>query len=201
MSLKQSVSLKLGQSLTMTPALQQAIRMLQLSTLDLSMEIQQALDSNVMLETEEPEETPAEPADQAEENRPAAEDIPENLPVDADWDDIYQSAPARQASAEDEALWEYRQANLHTPPDLHEHLTWQAELAGFGDSDALAAAYIIDAVDNHGYLQDWPELAERLIADTGADETRLTAVLTTIQAFDPPGVAARSLQECLLIQL
>ncbi|MDT0633843.1 RNA polymerase factor sigma-54 [Spectribacter hydrogenoxidans] len=202
MSLKQSVSLKLGQSLTMTPALQQAIRMLQLSTLDLSMEIQQALDSNVMLETEEPEEQgPDDAANQAEETRPAGEDIPENLPVDADWDDIYQSAPARQASAEDEALWEYRQANLHTPPDLHEHLTWQAELAGFGDTQALVAAYLIDAVDNHGYLQGWPELAERLTVDIGADEAQLTAVLTTIQAFDPPGVAARSLQECLLIQL
>ncbi|MES1942840.1 RNA polymerase factor sigma-54 [Salinisphaera sp. PC39] len=200
--MKQSVSLKLGQSLTMTPALQQAIRMLQLSTLDLRTEIQEALESNLMLEAEEREEVPEEAPDRAEENRPAGDDIPENLPVDADWDDIYQSGPAPSApSADEEALWDYRQANMHTPPGLHEHLTWQAELHSFTERDAEIAAHLIDAVDDYGYLRNWPELCARLCAEHGIDESAIETVLATVQQFDPPGVAARDLAECLSIQL
>lgn len=200
--MKQSVSLKLGQNLTMTPALQQAIRMLQLSTLDLRTEIQEALESNLMLEAEEREEVPEEAPDRAEENRPAGDDIPENLPVDADWDDIYQSGPAASApSADEEALWDYRQANMHTPPDLHEHLTWQAELHSFSERDVEIAAHLIDAVDDYGYLRNWPELCSRLCAEHGVDASAVEAVLATVQQFDPPGVAARDLAECLSIQL
>ena len=94
--MKQSLNLNLSQSLTMTPALQQAIRMLQLSTLDLKTEIQEALESNVMLEADdghdEIDTREASRAESAESQRSASEagaEIPENLPVDADWNDIY----------------------------------------------------------------------------------------------------------------
>ncbi|MDN5862311.1 MAG: hypothetical protein L0H19_02570 [Salinisphaera sp.] len=108
MSLKQSVSLRLGQSLSMTPALQQAIRMLQLSTLDLSLEISEALESNLMLETEEGDSGAADTDGQDIELRaPTQDNIPENLPVDANWDDVYQSGPARAPAPrpDEEALW------------------------------------------------------------------------------------------------
>lgn len=200
--MKQSISLKLGQSLTMTPALQQAIRLLQLSTLDLRTEIQEALESNMMLEAEEREEIPEEAPDQAEETRAKPEEIPENLPVDADWDDIYQSGPASSApSADEEALWEYRQANMHTPPDLHEHLEWQASLQPYDAVDTEVAANLIDAIDEYGYLRGWDDLCARLCAEHGIDAARVATVLATVQQFDPPGVGARDLAECLAIQL
>lgn len=214
-AMKQSVSLRLGQSLTMTPALQQAIRMLQLSTLDLSLEIQQALESNLMLENEEREDAAADGSEapsalNGEEHRTQAEgqsqsegeNIPENLPVDADWDDIYQSGPPPPApTSDDEALWDYRQANLHTAPDLHEYLNWQAGLAGFEDQRAAVAANLIDAIDEHGYIVDWDELVVRLGAELAAPPEMVTAVLAVLQEFDPSGVAARNLEECLAIQL
>ncbi len=213
--MKQSISLKLGQSLTMTPALQQAIKMLQLSTLDLQMEIQDALDSNLMLENDQGDDQGAdqreenpdviEPVDarNAEQQASSDENIPENLPVDADWDDIYQSAPPSQGSRnlDDEALREYHQANLHSTPDLHEHLTWQASLYSFNEVARAAAAYIIDAIDEHGYLRDWPDLEHRLTSELKPSAEALEHTLHCVQEFDPPGIAARNLAECLSIQL
>lgn len=202
MSLKQSVSLRLGQSLSMTPALQQAIRMLQLSTLDLSLEISEALESNLMLETEEGDSGAADTDGQDIELRaPTQDNIPENLPVDANWDDVYQSGPARAPSADEEALWEYRQANLHQPPDLYEHLDWQAGMAGFSTRQNLIAAHLIDAVDEYGYIRDWEELSDRVCRDIGCTPAACEQVLVVVQAFDPAGVAARCLGECLDIQL
>lgn len=202
MSLKQSVSLRLGQQLTMTPALQQAIRMLQLSTLDLRLEIQQALESNFMLEPEERDEADVleESALTDGESEPG-EDIPESLPVDADWDDIYENTPAAAPNADEEAFLDYRQANLHTPPDLREHLVWQAELQHFDEREAVVAVNLIDAVDEHGYLSDWEELSDRLCRELDAGLELPERVLAIIQEFDPPGIAARSPAECLSIQL
>ena len=198
--MKQSFSLKLGQSLTMTPALQQAIKMLQLSTLDLQTEIQDALDSNLMLEHEEHDEPIAESATSDDVK---ADDIPENLPVDADWDDIYQSAPPSQGSRnlDDEALRDYQQANLHSAPDLHEHLTWQVSMHPFDEASSVAANYIVDAIDERGYLRDWPDIQQRLGNELHLGEAKLDTVLKAIQDFDPPGIAARDLAECLRIQL
>ena len=96
MSMKQALGLNLGQTLTMTPALQQAIRMLQLSTLDLKTEIQEALDTNVMLEADDGTDD-VEAADEPRAQTTAEADIPDNLPVDADWSDIY-AAPAAAPS-------------------------------------------------------------------------------------------------------
>lgn len=200
--MRQSVSLKLGQNLTMTPALQQAIRMLQLSTADLQAEIQEALESNLMLEAEERDQTAEEaPPEHAPETSSEAGDIPENLPVDADWDDIYQTPSTGAPAAEDEALWDYRRANIYAPPDLHEHLAWQAGLQSFGERETEIAAHLIDAIDEYGYLRDWDEILPRLCADYGMDADAVEAVLATIQQFDPAGVGARHLGECLAIQL
>lgn len=201
MSMQQTVSLQLGQSLTMTPALQQAIRMLQLSTVDLHAEIQSALESNVMLEADEDSQASTEGADPGEQPR-AGTDIPENLPVDADWDDVYAGAPPpRETASNADTFWDDHNPNLHAPTDLHEHLSWQAELHGFTGVRAELAAQIIDAVSTNGYITDWPELAARLRREFDVSADVPEAVLATIQGFDPPGVCARSVAECLHIQL
>lgn len=208
--MKQSLNLNLSQSLTMTPALQQAIRMLQLSTLDLKTEIQEALESNVMLEADEGHgEVDTREAARAETNESertsntSDADIPENLPVDADWNDIYagSAAPAPAPSSEDDDYWDYRQANLTRTPDLHAHLTWQADMHRLSKTQRAIAEHLIDAINEHGLLDDWAELAARLAEEFDTDEPAIEAVLTEIQRFDPPGVAARGLAECLGIQL
>ena len=208
--MKQSLNLNLSQSLTMTPALQQAIRMLQLSTLDLKTEIQEALETNVMLEADDGhdeidarEATRAEAAETQRSASDASADIPENLPVDADWNDIYSgsAAPAPAPTSDDEDYWDYRQANLTSTPDLHAHLTWQADMHRFSDVQRAIADHLIDAINERGLLDDWQELAPRLARDFETDEAAIETVLAEIHRFDPPGVAARNLAECLSIQL
>jgi RNA polymerase sigma-54 factor len=228
--MKQSLQLKMGQQLTMTPQLQQAIRLLQLSTLDLQQEIQEALDSNPMLEiTEEAGgdgESSAKDADTPSgddyQSQDAAEartddaaerdltadgewdsDIPSDLPVDTSWDDIYQptSSPSSSASSENEDFdFESRRG---TTESLFDHLMWQLNLTPMSDRDRVIAMAIIDAVESAGMLATpvtdiYAGLAESL-EDLEQDE--VDAVLHRIQQFDPAGVAAHDLQECLLIQL
>jgi RNA polymerase sigma-54 factor len=220
--MKQSVALRLGQQLTMTPALQQAIRLLQLSTLDLQQEIQQVLDSNLMLERLE--DAPAEGADtepQVEASREddggdgaelpeedsgagqeLNEDIPDELPVDAEWDDIYGSESQPAAGNEErEERREYLEANRYRPPTLHEHLEWQAGVYPFTAGQAVIAAHLLDAINDDGYLEEWEAVAARLQDSLQVSRAEIEAVLASIQDFDPPGVAARSLSECLALQL
>ena len=176
--MKQSLALRTGLSLTMTPALQQAIRLLQLSSLDLQTEIRQALESNVMLEASGDEgaeggeelatETAAESAAELAESSldlTGSKDIPEEMPVDADWGDIYDSAgPSGSGSSggDDEGLHDYLQANLHGSTSLREHLVWQASIAPFDEVDAEIALNLIDAINDDGYLEDWDSLQARL---------------------------------------
>lgn len=212
--MKQSLSLRAGMALTMTPALQQAIRLLQLSSLDLQMEIQQALDSNVMLEadTENSDWDAGEPGGdtaQASESDSgeitevtASETIPEDMPVDADWQDVFDDyAPSGSGSSDDDGLQEYLQANLRGSATLQEHLISQAQLMSVDAVDAEIAAHLIDAINEDGYLEDWPGLCVRLEHEYNVAPERVEAVLRRIQDFDPPGIAARDLAECLRLQL
>lgn len=214
--MKQSLALRQGLGLTMTPALQQAIRLLQLSSLDLQMEIQQALESNVMLEQDadapEPVMDVAEvPADSGEgsgdeggllDEVRADESIPEDMPVDADWEDVFDDLPSSgSASSDEEGLHDFLQANLHTSANLYDHLMGQARVAPFDATQALVAAYLIDAINEDGYLEDWEGICERLAQDPGIDRATVEAVLAKVQEFDPPGVAARDLPECLTLQV
>jgi len=143
-------------ALTMTPALQQAIRLLQLSSLDLQMEIQQALDSNLMLEaeTDEPDwdSVASEPApeaaadtDGALEEVTASETIPDDMPVDADWQDVFDDYAPSTSGSDDEGLQDYLQANLRSTGTLQEHLASQAQLLPVNERDAEIAANLIDA--------------------------------------------------------
>ena len=219
--MKQGFSLRTGFSLTMTPALQQAIRLLQLSTLDLKQEIQQALDSNVMLELDDgptdgstAAEAEAQLADSQREERggeaPAVEqperevevltDIPEDLPVDAEWSESFDT-PASSNGSDDEELAEFKRANQSESETLQEHLRWQARLAPLAEWEAEVADYLIDGINDDGYLEDFAEACEHFKQAMGLDVRRVEKVLHVVQDFDPPGVAARDLGECLLLQL
>src|SRR5690554_7095523 len=235
--MKQSLQLKMGQQLTMTPQLQQAIRLLQLSTLDLQQEIQEALDSNPMLEVEEnleetfdnnakedqtgateerrdnlPDElTSAEPASTstaAEAEGPAAdsewsESIPEDLPVDTSWDDVYESSASTLPASNydgDDSDFESRRGHTET---LFDHLMWQLNLTTISPRDEIIALAIIDAVQPSGLLsctiEDIHQGLTSSLDDLELDEVQ--AVQRRLQQFDPCGVCSVDLVDCLLVQL
>lgn len=205
--MRQSLQLKLGQQLTMTPQLQQAIRLLQLSTLELQTEIQEVLDSNFMLERAEDTETaPAESADQPQpEGDPPAgngETLPDELPVDSSWDDVYDSYDGTTSfSRNDEPALAFEQ-HTASQESLHDHLNWQLGLTPFSERDRLIAEAIVDAIDDSGYLAlDLEDIRLGLPADLEIEPDEMIAVLHRIQRFDPPGIAARDPRECLLLQL
>jgi RNA polymerase sigma-54 factor len=219
--MKQSLQFRLGQQLTMTPQLQQAIRLLQLSTLDLQLEIQQILDSNIMLEVADDfsdsdndvdEEFNATNTDNQEnsdnlihanEREVSLDDshtLPEELPLDSNWDATYDSGnydyPAQAQDREDYDPF----ARNSVAATLYDHLLWQLELTPFSPQDREIALAIIDAIDSDGYLKTSIEdLCASVDGEVEADE--VIAVLHRLQHFDPPGVAARNLSECLHIQL
>lgn len=213
--MRPSIQLRLGQHLTMTPQLQQAIRLLQLSTLDLKQEIQEALESNLMLETEEDsvkesqeQDKPVESAGQElvqndsnneKEINIESETIPNELPVDSNWDDQYDIPVSRQSANLREDYDPLAQQS-HSPT-LQDHLLWQLNLTPFSDQDRAIAMAIIDGINPDGYLvPDLEEIAFDMDdEDLGLEE--ISSVLHRIQQFDPPGVAARSPQECLLLQM
>ncbi|OGT21141.1 MAG: RNA polymerase factor sigma-54 [Gammaproteobacteria bacterium RBG_16_57_12] len=211
--MKQSLQLRLGQQLTMTPQLQQAIRLLQLSTLELQQEIQEAIETNPMLEMQAEEgeretdrrelESVAEPSENAETAETEAresEEIPEDLPVDAAWDDIYEPTVGGAASRSDEHGREFEQGDEEE--SLIDHLRWQMRLSHFSERDEMLAEAIIDAIDEDGYLAcSLEDLRGGLDSAEEVELDELEAVLMAIQNFDPPGVGARNLQECMLLQI
>ncbi|WP_353981796.1 RNA polymerase factor sigma-54 [Salinicola endophyticus] len=199
MSMKPSLQLRVGAQLTMTPQLQQAIQLLQLSTLDLRQEIQQALETNPMLELDE------EYAEQAVSETPEedwASDIPEELALDSEWSDTYQDIAASAAPAGADE-WPDLERNA-AGTTLHDHLAWQLAMGEFSSRERLIGECLIDAINADGYLEgSLDELAAGLRAQqseavTSADVER---VLLRLQQFDPTGVGARDLRECLLLQL
>ncbi|MBA0169069.1 MULTISPECIES: RNA polymerase factor sigma-54 [Pectobacterium] len=203
--MKQGLQLRLSQQLAMTPQLQQAIRLLQLSTLELQQEIQQALESNPLLEqTDQHDEIESfEKADsdsldtgEALEQR----DMPEELPLDATWDEIYSAGTPSGTGTDyrDEELPIYQGETTQT---LQDYLMWQVELTPFSDTDAAIATSIVDAVDNTGYLTVPLEDILDSIGDDDVTLEEVEAVLKRVQRFDPVGVAARDLRDCLLVQL
>lgn len=198
--MKQTQALRLGQHLTMTPALQQSIRLLQLSSLDLQEEIEQVLEQNFMLERVEERPAQEAPADTPESPEAAAETPDSNESAEAAADEIedWRSAEPRGSGEDDE---DFRQSGMHVPPSLREHLTWQLEVSPFADLERALALHLIDAINDNGYLEDWPGLSERLLTQPGVTPELLEQVLSRVQDFDPPGIAARSVAECLGLQV
>ncbi|QIZ77892.1 RNA polymerase factor sigma-54 [Ferrimonas lipolytica] len=213
--MKTSLQLKLGQQLTMTPQLQQAIRLLQLSTLDLQQEIQEALDSNPLLEQSDDDfnnqDQEASPESQDSPSASVTEqaaldtsealsqtDLGDNLPLDSTWDDVYSAAPAAAASGPRDDDDSYQG---ETSDDLQSHLLWQMGLTPMSDTDQAIATTLIDAIDEYGYLTI--PVADVLTA-VGRDDIELDeveAVRKRIQQFDPVGCVSIDLSECLKVQL
>ncbi len=213
--MRQSLQLRLGQQLTMTPQLQQAIRLLQLSSLDLQTEIQALLDSNVMLErADDLQDTPVQPEAQAaqlaadvsaetEINTAAADHLPDELPVDSAWEDIYESSDgATSYSRGEDEDWDPYERYSGASESLRDHLYWQMRLTPFNDQELAIATTIIDAISDSGYLSlPLEEICQGLQSEFPVTLAEAEAVLKLIQHFDPQGVAARSPAECLLLQL
>jgi RNA polymerase sigma-54 factor len=211
--LKPSLQLKLGQQLTMTPQLQQAIRLLQLPALELQAHIRELLETNVMLEpTEEAEGTSTfeavepSPADH-DRDREQQPEIPERAQeentvevVDEGWGE--QSVGAAEApwnSDDDERQQEFADA---AGQSLQDHLLWQLELAKLEPREFAIARAIIDAISDDGYLTEpLEEIANTLRPEVECDAAEVESVLGGVQALDPPGVGARSVGECIELQL
>ncbi|WP_284631822.1 RNA polymerase factor sigma-54 [Escherichia coli] len=203
--MKQGLQLRLSQQLAMTPQLQQAIRLLQLSTLELQQELQQALESNPLLEqidTHEEIDTRETQDSETLDTADALEqkEMPEELPLDASWDTIYTAGTPSGTSGDyiDDELPVYQGETTQT---LQDYLMWQVELTPFSDTDRAIATSIVDAVDETGYLTVPLEDILESISDEEIDIDEVEAVLKRIQRFDPVGVAAKDLRDCLLIQL
>lgn len=229
--MKPSLQLRVSQSLTMTPQLQQAIRLLQLSSIELQNEVQDALESNMMLEVADEEnnrssdddnnssdsksasgESKSDSSDNSdvgdttlnEEISGNKETIPDDLPVDSEWDDIYDGSSSYSKSSDvsisSQNLFENQDSGEKT---LHEHLLWQLNLTPTSETDKAIAVAVIDSLDDDGYLTSSNDeiLNSLAIEDEEIDESEIEAVVRMIQAMDPVGVAARNLQECLLLQL
>ncbi len=201
--LKASLQLRLGQSLTMTPQLQQAIRLLQLPTIELQAHIREALESNVMLELDEESDTatfqPLATTEMGGESSAPAGDTEVEI-IDEAWGDSG-AGPADNPwnPGDDERAQEYADAAGHT---LHEHLLWQLDLQQLSAREQTIGRALIDAINDDGYLADpLPEVRAALLPEIDASEAELEAVLASVQALDPAGVGARSVSECLGLQL
>lgn len=238
--MKASLQLKIGQNLTMTPQLQQAIRLLQLSTLDLQAEIQEALESNPMLEVEEVDHhtttSPSEHTDQHDSiasadlsgqantdddfNNPASNDYSETslddrlsadtipntgadeLPADSQWEDSYQTSAGVSSSAgtvDDDFDYDGRNS---TTDNLQDHILWQLNLTPMSPTDNEIAMALIDGLNDDGYLSiPLEDVIESIDDSLEVEEDEVLAVLHRLQQFEPAGVFAQDLQDCLLLQL
>jgi RNA polymerase sigma-54 factor len=206
--LKPSLQLRLTQSLTMTPQLQQAIRLLQLPVMELQAQIQEALDENVMLEVEESEaaETPegldaaAETAE-AEAEAEEPEDFAElAVASEAEWGDVQKTGPSEAPkSAEPPTTFEYADRSEES---LGDHLLWQLELENLDPRTTAIGQAIIDGINDDGYLtDDLDTIRATLAPDVLASIEEIESVLELVHLFDPAGVGARSVSECVLLQL
>lgn len=212
--MKQSLQLKLSQHLALTPQLQQSIRLLQLSTLELNQEIEQALQENPLLEREEAGDAMVFAA------------MPSSAPADdntAQRDSQPDSEPARDFDDSGEMGWGTEMGGGHTHRDgddddvdaadiqaaatgLREHLGAQLALTQLSERERILVAYLVEALDEDGYLtQTLDELADAIAGDNEVDREELLEELAIglrhLQHLDPPGIGARTPQECLDLQL
>lgn len=202
-------SMNLSQTLRMTPQLQQAIKLLQLNRLELEGAIRKELDENPMLE-----EVP----DLKEEDLQRTKEASDAVAAPESGEAQAQAQEAQDPQRQDEFEWESYLESSQKPPSsslggtdeimnyenlisvsesLHDHLLWQSKMAGFNDEESNLAEILINYVDDDGYITT--PLAE-IAASEQVPMEELEGVLPFVQEFDPPGVAARDLKECLLLQ-
>jgi RNA polymerase sigma-54 factor len=190
----------------MTPQLQQAIRLLQQPALDLQAHIRQALESNVMLESldELPELTGTHESPAAEQSQPEGAEAQEERPAEVE---IADDAWAEQTTGPSETPWSGNSDRAQEFADergqtLQDHLVWQLELARLEPRDQAIGLAIIDAINDDGYLIDsLDEIRQGLLPDVTCDVADVERVLVQVQSLDPAGVGARSIGECIGLQL
>ena len=195
----------------MTPQLQQAIRLLQLSSLELQAEIQEALESNPLLEVEEDYSYDDPQIIRKDDNEATREisqlehsDIPDDLPIDSQWEDTFerQYSGSGNLNHGDNDFVE-RDNQDESGDTLQQHLLWQMRLTPFTEVEQTIATVIIDSIEDDGYLKTTTEDILHSLGDEFPEVALedIETVLHRIQHFDPVGVGARDLRECLLIQL
>lgn len=198
--MKARLDLKLTQKLIMTPQLQQAIKLLQLSRLELNQVIDQELMENPLLEDVAAEEEAASPVEgemekKEEESSEKAEEL------DLKWEDYYVDEDRDEAGSYSAASSEERPSydqTLSKATSLEDHLLWQLGLSSVKQREKEIGTVLIGNIDENGYLST---PLEEIAASVGASLESVEKVLKIIQSFDPAGVAARDLKECLLIQI
>jgi RNA polymerase sigma-54 factor len=220
MAMKQSLDMRQGQSLVMTPQLQQAIKLLQLSNQELAEFVEAEIERNPLLQKAEDNEAPAEGREPAPREEMSLDDTSgmgeAREQLDAPGEDVYEpgtgsdaAMPAGVSGPSAKADWsgigagpasdDYDVAsNTSSDLTLNQHLHAQLQLAGLSAADRLIAARLIDETDEGGYLRT---TVEEVAKDLGADEANVEAVLQVCQGFEPTGVMARSIPECLALQL
>ena len=202
--MKPSLQLKLSQHLALTPQLQQSIRLLQLSTLELEQELEKYLQENPLLEREEEEYAPQLAASSEVESetveKPESEPVPPSSADDESWLGEESSYSGTSGSFDDDDN-DFQDVQAATT-SLREHLSWQLGLMSIPDRDRTLVQCLIEALDDDGYLtQTLEDLAETLPPELEIEPEELQIALKHLQYFDPTGVGARNAQECLALQL
>lgn len=229
--MRPSLQLRIGQHLTMTPQLQQAIKLLQLSTLDLQQEIQEALESNPLLEVDESSsnskdesinnledaysannttDTAKSTSDGSEDSTPSIDEISTSeamgstdIPEELNMDTTWDESYSAGVSNTGSVSSPSEDYTYQgeTQDSLQDHLLWQMELTPFSETDKTIAIAIIEAIDEAGYLT---VSCEDILESVGGEDVELDevqAVLKRINVFDPIGAGALSVSDCLRIQL
>ena len=234
--MKQTLNLNLSTQIRMTPQLQHAIKLLQMSTLDLRQEIQENLESNPLLEVEEnlvqeedsiiPEESQKHennlvdlgaetgPIRNNIEDKPGEENqitdklddpLSEELPLDTTWEDTYQNTQSNAREKSENVNSQDYISNNSSEETLQDYLIWQLNLAPLAREDKILGLTIIDSIDPNGFLTtSLNEILETVNIEEVTEETSieiLENILSIVQDFDPTGIGARTLSECLLLQL
>jgi len=204
--MKPTLQFRLSQHLTLTPQLQQSIRLLQLSTIELNQEIERMLMDNPVLEREDAEDglTPPPPFSAPEETSSAPEPPRESQgeaaePPGDEWQPDFSSSPRTGSEDDDDGDRAFVAPEAQS---LRNHLNQQLSLANLSQRDRALVGMLIDALDDDGYLtQSLEEIAEMVPPEAGADIEDLGIALRHLQNMEPAGVGARSPSECLLLQI
>lgn len=200
--------------MSMTPQLQQAIRLLQLSSVELQQEIQEVLETNPLLERVEENLSDSIPDVKSENEKnnqneqeaispseASSETIPEEMNIDANWDDIYDPS-WKVSNNSDKSTSDYIESMHSEAQGLHSHLDWQIQMSNLSIQDKAIAGLIIDYINDDGFLTESLELIYETLADDFLIEfDEVEAILNYIQHLGPSGIAARNLGECLLLQI
>ncbi len=205
--MKPALQLRQSQQLTLTPQLQQAIRLLQLSTLEINQEVARLLDENPMLEREDDDSgqlyahgdaVSSQPAENTAANTEASQQQPGEEWSKEEWGELSFSA----AGTPDDDEEETRPEIVANTPSLREHLIWQLNMSQLDARDNKIIGLLIDALDENGYLaQPLQEIAELLPQELDVTLDDLETALTQLQNLGEPGIGARDLSECLTLQL